>query len=95
MARVSNDFSKSGDSVELADDLALDANMPACPDCNRVKGSSTLEGFRKLLIDEPRVLETSQNYDAYKMSKAYGLIKRVYKTVVFYFETHGENKQGD
>jgi hypothetical protein len=69
--------------------------MPACPDCNRVKGSSTLEGFRKLLIDEPRVLETSQNYDAYKMSKAYGLIKRVYKTVVFYFETHGENKQGD
>jgi hypothetical protein len=27
MARVSNDFSKSGDSVELADDLALDANM--------------------------------------------------------------------
>jgi 5-methylcytosine-specific restriction endonuclease McrA len=60
--------------------------MPACSDCNRVKSNMTLDQFRDVIADEPRVMDDSQNYDAYKISKAYGLVKTVRKPVVFYFE---------
>lgn len=62
----------------------LDNLNPSCPSCNTLKGSSSLEGFRKTVAG----FITSLNRDStqYKTAKRYGLIREIEVEVVFYFE---------
>lgn len=62
----------------------FDNLAPSCPSCNTIKGSSTLEGFRRTI----RGFTKSLNRDStqYKFAKRYGLVQEVEKDVVFYFE---------
>ncbi len=56
---------------------------PACRMCNFRKGTYTLEGFRNEIRNQAEgVCKTFQG----RMSLAYGLIERVDKPIVFYFE---------
>lgn len=57
---------------------------PACRMCNFRKGTLTVDGFRNEIANQSeRVCKTFQG----RMSLAYGLIQRVDKPIVFYFET--------
>ncbi len=56
---------------------------PACRMCNFRKGTSSIENFRKEIEWQAEgVCKTFQG----RMSLAYGLIERVQKPIVFYFE---------
>ena len=58
---------------------------PACRMCNRRKGTFTLDKFRdQLQRQADGVMKTFQG----RMSLAYGLIERVNKPVIFYFENN-------
>ena len=58
--------------------------LPACRMCNFRKGTFELEDFRKQISQQAETLcKTFQG----RMSLAYGLIERVNKPIVFYFET--------
>lgn len=57
---------------------------PSCRMCNFRKGTSSIENFRKEIEWQAEgVCKTFQG----RMSLAYGLIERVNKPIVFYFET--------
>lgn len=57
--------------------------MPACRACNFRKGTLSVEHFRREIQDQcDGVCETFQG----RMSLAYGLLERVDKPIVFYFE---------
>lgn len=68
----------------------FDNLLPSCRACNFRKGTLTLEMFRKQVTEQCDTLcKTFQG----RMSLAYGLIERVEKAIVFYFEkkeTHNE-----
>ncbi len=58
---------------------------PACRMCNRRKGTLTIEKFRKeIALQADRAMSTFQA----RMSLAYGLIERVNKSVIFFFENN-------
>lgn len=64
----------------------LDNLNPACRMCNFRKGTYTLESFcREIKNQCDGVCKTFQG----RMSLAYGLIERVDKPIVFYFEKEG------
>lgn len=57
---------------------------PACRMCNFRKGTLYIENFRKeILYQVEGVCKTFQG----RMSLAYGLLQRIDKPIVFYFET--------
>lgn len=57
---------------------------PSCRMCNFRKGTLMIEPFRKQIAQQAETLcKTFQG----RMSLAYGLIERVKKPIVFYFET--------
>lgn len=60
--------------------------MPACPSCNTIKGSNSLERFREIIAG----FITSLNRDStqYKFAKRYGLIRETGIEVKFYYETY-------
>jgi 5-methylcytosine-specific restriction endonuclease McrA len=61
--------------------------VPACPSCNILKGSDTLEGFRRTI---KHFVHTLNNYhNQYKFAKKYGLVKETDLPVVFWFEKNG------
>lgn len=61
----------------------IDNLLPACRMCNFRKGTLELEDFRKEIARQAEgVCKTFQG----RMSLAYGLIQRVDKPIVFYFE---------
>lgn len=58
--------------------------VAACPQCNNFKSSFSLEEFRKELQQQP---VCGEKYSVnFRMSMKYGLIKRVHKSIIFYFE---------
>lgn len=63
--------------------------MPSCRSCNNYKRTYTLEKFREQLT----LLNSRLERDSviYRISKRYGLLKEVEKTVKFYFEEVEEN----
>lgn len=60
---------------------------PACNSCNTIKGSLSLESFRKAIAG----FITSLNRDStqYKFAKKYGLLEEKQVEVRFYFEEVG------
>lgn len=58
--------------------------MPSCRACNFRKGTLTIEQFRREIKDQCHTL-FERSFQA-RMSIAYGLIERVDKPIVFYFE---------
>ena len=70
---------------ENAAALNIDNQMPACPSCNINKHSMSLEQFRELIAGFKKHL--NQHSVQYKISKRFGLINEIDKSVVFYFET--------
>ena len=64
----------------------MDNLNPACRMCNFRKGTFELEDFRNQITQQAETLcKTFQG----RMSLAYGLIERVDKPIVFYFEKKG------
>jgi hypothetical protein len=73
----------------------LDNMLPACRSCNHYKSRNTLEGFRAMLEDMPKVLQ--RDSVTYKNAVRYGLVTPRPKPVVFYFEKMkigGSHEQG-
>lgn len=64
---------------------------PACPSCNIMKHSMSLEQFRKSIKKFVQSLNLYNNQ--YKFAKKYGLIQETEKEVMFYFETLKNNNQ--
>ena len=66
-----------------------DDNMvPSCPQCNRMKSSQSIEGFRgtiNLFINSLNEYSTQ-----YKFAKKYGLVIETKEPVVFWFESNGK-----
>ena len=58
---------------------------PACPSCNIMKHSMSLEQFRKSIKQFVQSLNLYNNQ--YKFAKKYDLIQETDKDVIFYFET--------
>ncbi len=73
-----------GNGCERPENHNVENLNPSCPSCNIVKGSLSLESFRKKISG----FVTSLNRDStqYKFAKRYGLIKETNKEVKFYFE---------
>lgn len=65
-------------------DDALANMLPACRSCNHYKGSTTLEGFRKLVESMPTVL--ARDSVTYRNAVRFGLVEPKPHHVVFYFE---------
>ncbi|BAK99729.1 hypothetical protein OBV_25310 [Oscillibacter valericigenes Sjm18-20] len=68
----------------------LDNMLPACRSCNHYKSRSTLEGFRKMLEDQPAVL--ARDNVTYQIAVRYGLVIPAPHQVVFYFEKETLNE---
>lgn len=67
----------------------FDNLLPSCRMCNFRKGTLSVELFRKEIEHQCEgVCKTFQG----RMSLAYGLIERVNKPIVFYFETLTDNR---
>lgn len=65
----------------------IDNLMPSCRACNFRKGTFPLEYFRNEIKNQcDGLCKTFQG----RMSLAYGLIERVDKPIVFFFEKKGE-----
>lgn len=64
---------------------------PSCPSCNTIKGSQSLEGFRRTI----QGFKKSLNRDStqYKFAKKYGLVHELDAPVVFWFELFGKTEQ--
>lgn len=62
----------------------LDNLNPACPSCNTIKGSSSLEGFRRTVSGFIKSL--NRDSTQYKVAKRYGLIEEKAPEVKFWFE---------
>lgn len=72
---------KMGGWTRGTDDI--DNLLPSCRMCNFRKGTCDLEDFRKQVKAQA---DTLCNTFQARMSLAYGLIERVDKPIVFYFE---------
>lgn len=62
----------------------IDNLLPSCRACNFRKGTLSVEQFRREIKDQCDTL-FERSFQA-RMSLAYGLIERVNKPIVFYFE---------
>lgn len=57
---------------------------PSCPSCNTIKGSDSLEGFRRTV--QGSINSLNRDSTQYKFAKRYGLVKEKRKLVYFHFE---------
>ena len=80
---VNRKFVHNG-TCEHPERLHIDNQMPSCPSCNINKHSMSLEEFRSLIQGFRKHL--NEKSTQYKMSKRYGLVIEINKTIDFYFE---------
>lgn len=59
--------------------------VPVCRSCNLFKGQLSVEEFRTLIQNQPKIL--ASNRHGYRMASKFGIIKVILKPVVFWFET--------
>lgn len=64
---------------------------PACASCNMMKGSASIDEFRRIISQFINSL--NQYSTQYKFAKRYGLISETGTKVQFYFETIKNNRQ--
>lgn len=64
--------------------------MPACRMCNYRKGTLSVEQFRQIIKNQADYVFRTF---AARMSRFYGLIERVDKPIVFYFEKLNSDKE--
>lgn len=69
-----------------------DNMLPSCRSCNHYKSSLTLEKFRKMLENQPKVL--MRDSVTYQIAVRYGLVKPDPHHVVFYFEKLKDGYEG-
>ena len=62
---------------------------PACPQCNLMKHSLSVENFRKLIEGFINSLNSYSNQ--YKFAKKYGLVHETNSSVTFYFEEYNHS----
>lgn len=62
----------------------LDNMLPACRSCNHYKSRSTIEGFRRMLENQPAAL--MRDSTTYRIAVRYGLVIPNPQPVKFYFE---------
>ena len=61
-----------------------DNKVPSCPQCNIMKSSMDIEGFRSVI---QQFVESLNLYSTqYKFAKKYGLVVETLEPVVFWFE---------
>lgn len=77
-------FEQNGNCKKPQNNHFLNLN-PACPSCNRMKNSLSLEQFRNLINGFVNSLNSYSNQ--YKFAKKYGLVNETKEEVKFYFET--------
>ncbi len=77
----------------FGDNISISNLMPACRMCNFRKGTLTVTKFREEL--EKTVERLRRDSFMFRMAEKYGIINVHYAPVVFYYETHKENIDGD
>ena len=65
----------------------IDNMLPACRSCNHYKSTFSLEQFRERISKMHSVL--MRDSVTYKNAVRFGIVKRIDKPIVFYFETLG------
>ncbi len=76
---------RNNDGTCLKPNESIENMNPACPSCNIMKHSMSLEQFRNSIKLFVRSLNLYNNQ--FKFAKKYGLIQETEKEVIFYFET--------
>lgn len=69
---------------EKPENNRLDNYNPSCPSCNIIKGSNSLEAFRKTVAGFVKSL--NRDSTQYKFAKRYGLVEETDIEVVFWYE---------
>lgn len=64
----------------------IDNFNPSCASCNIIKGSGSLEDFRRTV--QGFIKSLNRDSTQYKFAKRYGLIKETETEVKFYFEEY-------
>lgn len=73
-----------GGVCEKPENNRLDNFNPSCPSCNIIKGSNSLEAFRKTVAGFVKSL--NRDSTQYKFAKRYGLLAETEIDVTFWFE---------
>jgi len=76
---------RNSDGTCLKPNESIENLNPACPSCNIMKHSYSLEYFRETIKKFVNSLNLYNNQ--YKFAKKYGLVQETEKEVIFYFET--------
>jgi 5-methylcytosine-specific restriction endonuclease McrA len=76
---------RNSDGTCLKPNESIENLNPACPSCNIMKHSYSLEYFREIIKKFVNSLNLYNNQ--YKFAKKYGLVQETEKEVIFYFET--------
>ena len=76
---------RNSDGTCLRPSESIENMNPACPSCNIMKHSMSLEQFRKSIKQFVQSLNLYNNQ--YKFAKKYDLIQETDNDVIFYFET--------
>lgn len=71
----------------------IDNLLPSCRSCNFRKGTLSVEQFRREIKDQCDTL-FDRSFQA-RMSLTYGLIERVNKPIVFYFEKEKKDEEDE
>jgi len=66
--------------------------LPACPRCNRWKSVMSVDVFRSEI--ESQVTRLRRDSAAFRLAEDYGIVCEKDCSVVFYFETEREQKDG-
>lgn len=64
--------------------------MPSCVQCNRDKGSMTIEDWRYFLKNKVKIL--NEQSSAYRMAKKFKLIQETTNDIIFYFEVQDDRQ---
>lgn len=81
---------KANGKMEKPENDRRDNFFPACIPCNIHKSSSSLKGFRCILEQHIKTLNTASNHSAYRHAKRFGLVEETNRPVVFFFEQYQE-----
>ena len=74
---------RNGCGMERPENDTIGNMIAACPSCNLLKTSGTVDQLRESIKDRTRQLRRQASY---RTAMRYGLIEEIGKEIVFYFE---------